>query len=305
MPSIRQLEYLVALYDKRHFRRAAERVGVSQPTLSAQLKALEDGLGARLVERNRSGVIFTPFANEIIPIARRIMRDVQELRQTASSYGEEFGGTIRLGLPPTIGPYLLPRMLPDLHHTYPNLRLYVREELPMTLPLALQDGRHDVLITPLPVRGAEFTVVPVFREPLFIAFAADHPLAQADEITRADLAGQSILTLETGHHLHEQAEAICEEFGAQLRLDFEGTSLDTLRQMVAMGVGCSLLPGLYVHTMLQLDDSVKALRIRGRALFRTVGVAWRSTSTLRSQFEKLAGHVASTIERDFPGFPRL
>jgi LysR family hydrogen peroxide-inducible transcriptional activator len=305
MPSIKQLQYLVALHDKRHFRRAAERVGVSQPTLSAQLKTLEDELGAPLVERSRSGLIFTPIGAEIIQIARRVVRDVQEIQQTAASYGEEFGGTIRLGLPPTIGPYLLPRMLSDLHRNYPSLRLYVREEVPLTLPAALQDGYYDVLIVPLPVRGAEITVVPVFREPLYIAAAADDPLAQSNQISRSDLAGRSILTLETGHHLHEQAEAMCAEFGARLRFDFEGTSLDTLRQMVAMGVGLSLLPGLYVHAMLREDRSVKPLRIRDRALFRTIGVAWRRSSSLELHYRKLVGHVAETVEREFPEFPRL
>jgi LysR family hydrogen peroxide-inducible transcriptional activator len=196
-------------------------------------------------------------------------------------------------------------MLPDLHRNYPSLRLHVREEVPVALPVALQDGRYDVLITPLPIRGAELAVEPVFREPLYIAVAADHPLAQKDEIARSELAGQSILTLETGHQLHEQAEAMCEEFGARLRFDFEGTSLDTLRQMVAMGVGFSLLPGLYVRSMLEQDTSVKALRIRERSIFRTIGVAWRQTSSLGGQYRKLAGYVAETVEREFPEFPRL
>jgi LysR family hydrogen peroxide-inducible transcriptional activator len=196
-------------------------------------------------------------------------------------------------------------MLPDLHRSYPRLRLYVREEVPLTLPTALQDGRYDVLITPLPVRGAELTVAPVFREPLYIAVAADDPLARGDEISRADLAGRSILTLETGHHLHEQAEAMCAELGARLRFDFEGTSLDTLRQMVAMGVGFSLLPGLFVHTMLEGDKSIKALRIRGRALFRTIGIAWRRSSSLGLHYRKLADHVAETVKREFPEFPLL
>ena len=114
MPSIRQLEYLVALHEKRHFRRAAERAGISQPTLSAQLKDLEADLGAQLVERSRAGVIFTPVGTEVVEIARRIIRDVDEIRQLVASYGQEFGGTMRLGLPSTIGPYLLPRMVPRL-----------------------------------------------------------------------------------------------------------------------------------------------------------------------------------------------
>lgn len=282
MPSIRQIEYLVALHQMRHFRRAAEQVGVSQPTLSVQLKAMEERLGGQLVERSRSGVIFTPLGESIIGNARRILRDVQEIRETALSYGKAFGGTIRLGLPPTIGPYLLPRMLPNLHTAYPSLRLYVREEVPQTLPRALQDGRYDVLITPLPVRGLDLESQPLFREPLFITMASDHPLAAKHEIERGDLRGQSILTLEAGHQLHEQVEAMCEEFGARLQFDFEGTSLDTLRQMVGMGSGLSFLPGLYVRSVLGQDDSVKARQIKGAAIFRTIGLVWRRTSALGS-----------------------
>lgn len=305
MPSLRQIEYLVALHETRHFRRAAEQVGVSQPTLSAQLKTMEARLGAQLVERNRSGVVFTPLGERLMDNARRILREVQEIRETALSYGQDFGGTIRLGLPPTIGPYLLPRMLPDLHTTYPDLRLYVREEIPHRLPRALQDGRFDVLITPLPVRGQDLESLPVFREPLFIAMAADHPLAAKAELERDDLNGQSILTLEAGHQLHEQAEAMCEEFGAQLMFDFEGTSLDTLRHMVAMGTGLSFLPGLYVRSVLERDEAVRALQIRARAIYRTIGLVWRRTSALSGQYRKLADHVREAIERDFPEFPRL
>ncbi len=305
MPSIRQIEYLVALSETRHFRRAAELVGVSQPTLSAQLKTLEGRLGGQLVERSRSGVIFTPLGEQILDHARRILREVQDIRETALSYSEEFGGTIRLGLPPTIGPYLLPRMLPNLHRAYPKLRLHVREEVPQTLPRSLQDGRYDVLITPLPVRGQEFESVPVFREPLFLVMASDHPLAKKKEIERADLSGQSILTLEAGHQLHEQVEAICEEFGARLRFDFEGTSLDTLRQMVGMGAGLSFLPGLYVRSALSLDRSVRAHQIKRRAIYRTIGLVWRQTSALASQYEMLADHVHETVKREFPDFVRV
>lgn len=305
MPSIRQLEYLAALHSTRHFRRAAESVGVSQPTLSAQLKVLEERLGVQLVERDRSSVIFTPVGEEILGVARGVLRDVQEIRDVAASQRGEFGGLIRLGLPPTIGPYLLPRMLPELHKTYPKLKLYVREEVPHQLPNSLTEGRHDVLITPLPVAGSEFETVAVFREPLVIVAPADHPLAATPTIDRIQLRGQSILSLEEGHQLHEQVEAICEDFGADLLLDFEGTSLDTLRQMVAIGMGLSFLPGLYVEAALRSDKSVTALTLKGRSLFRTIGLVWRRTSARSGEFKKLAEYTRDTVKRDFPEFPIL
>ena len=305
MPTIRQIEYLLALHEFRHFRRAAEPVGVSQPTLSAQLKTMEGRLGAQLIERNKSPVIFTPLGERVMENARRIMQDVREIREVALSYGQEFGGTVRLGLPPTIGPYLLPRMLPGLHREYPNLRLYVREDLPQSLPKALYEGRYDVLITPLPVRGLELESLPVFREPLYLVVPNDHPLAEKPEIEREDLRGQSILALEAGHQLHEQAQAMCEEFGARLLFDYEGTSLDTLREMVGMGMGLSFLPGLYVRSMLSMDESVRAKQIKGRTISRTIGVVWRRTSGLSDQYRILADYVAETVAQDFPDFVRL
>ncbi len=305
MPSIRQIEYLVALAETKHFRRAAEQCGVSQPTLSAQLKTLESRLGAQLVERGRSGVIFTPLGEQILETGRRILLDVQEIREMALSYGKGLGGTIRLGLPPTIGPYLLPKMLPRLHSDYPELKLFVREEVPQTLPRSLQSGRFDILITPLPVRGEDIDSMPLFREPLFIAMASDHPLADKPVIERADLRGQSILTLETGHQLHEQVESICEDIGARLRLDFEGTSLDTLRQMVGMGGGLSFLPGLFVRSVLDQDTTVTAREIKGRPISRTIGIAWRKSSSLTAQYETLADYVRETIKREHPDFPRV
>ncbi len=305
MPSIRQIEYLVALAETKHFRRAAEQCGVSQPTLSAQLKALEERLGAQLVERGRSGVIFTPLGEQCLDTARRVLQGVQEIREMALSYGKGLGGTIRLGLPPTIGPYLLPKMLPRLHSDYPELRLFVREEVPQTLPRSLQSGRYDVLITPLPVKAADIDTKALFREPLFIVMANDHPLAAKDEIERADLYGESILTLETGHQLHEQVESICEEIGARLRFDFEGTSLDTLRQMVGMGSGLSFLPGLFVRSVLDQDMAVTARQIKGRPIYRTIGLVWRKSSPLTAQYATLGTYVRETIEREHADFPRL
>ena len=300
MPSIRQLEYLIALSETRHFRRAAEKAGVSQPTLSAQLNALEEKLGVQLVERSRSRVLLTPVGEEIEHIARRVIRDVQEIKDAASGQHGKLAGVIRLGLPPTIGPYLLPRLLPKLHKTYPDLKLYVREEVPQTLPASLEEGGHDVVIMPVPVRGGDLESVSLFREPLYLTVPADSPLADKEPVERADLRGQSILTLETGHQLREQVEAICEEFGAELMSNFEGTSLDTLRQMVGMGMGLSFLPGLYVHASLGRDGSVKSKELKGRALYRTVGMVWRKTSARKAEFETLAGHLRDAVKRGFP-----
>lgn len=305
MPSLRQLEYLVAISDARHFRRAADRVGASQPTLSAQLKALELQLGARLIERDRSSVIATPVGEQVVSLARRILQDVQEIRDVAARRGGEFAEVIRLGLPPTIGPYLLPKIIPELHKEYPDLKLYVREDKPQALPPALKEGRYDVLIMPLPLADSGLETLAIFREPLFVAMAADHPLAKKRTIFRGDLKGQSILALEVGHQLHEQVEAVCEEVGANLNFNYEGTSLDTLREMVGMGMGLSFLPGLYVRSNLRRDSSVTVLELKDRPLHRTIGLVWRKSSYLTPEFESLAVYLIRAIKRDFADFMLL
>lgn len=305
MPRIRQLEYLLAVDEARHFRRAATRVGVSQPTLSAQLIALETQLGVQLVERSRSRVLLTPVGREIVTIARRILRDVQEIRDVADAQQGELAGTIRLGLPPTIGPYLLPRVIPRIHRSYPDLKLYVREEVPHTLPESLEQGTHDVVIMPVPVRAEGLNAISLFREPLYLVLPSDSDLADRDRVERKDLKGRAIIALETGHQLREQVDIICSDFGAELLTDYEGTSLDTVRQMVGMGMGLSFLPGLYVHTSLSKDASVRAIELKGRALYRTIGMMWRDTSAREAEFERLAQHICETVKRSFPKFQLL
>ena len=305
MPSIRQLEYLLALDEQRHFRRAAAKIGVSQPTLSAQISSLEQTLGAQLVERSRSRVLLTPVGNEIAEIARRVLRDVQEIKDVATHKLGEPGGTIRLGLPPTIGPYLLPRVVPRIHRAYPELKLYVREDVPMNLPEGLDIGKYDVIIMPLPVHAQALEVQPLFREPLYLVVPADSELSGHEAIERRDLKNRSILTLESGHHLREQVESLCEEFGANLRSEFEGTSLDTVRQMVGMGMGLTFLPGLYVHSNLNRDNSIRAIPLKGRSLHRTIGLLWRDTSARKPEFEQLARHIRDTVKKSFANFQIL
>jgi len=296
MPNIRQLEYLVAVADTLNFRSAAERTGSTQPTVSEQLKALEDRLGAVLVERARSRVLLTPIGEQVVAIARRILRDSNEIVQVTASGGKELAGVMRLGLPPTIGPYLLPLVLPGLHRAFPDLKLYIREELPDALPRALESGALDVVITLLPVNHAELVAQSLFREPLFLVVGADHPLAERRAVTRQDLAGQDVLALARGQQLHEVVHALCQECGARLRYDFEGTSLDTLREMVVMGLGITFLPGLYVRREIFTDPNVKVLPLQGRALHRHVGIVWRKSSLLQGSYANLAHFFGNAIQ---------
>lgn len=296
------MEYLLALEERLHFRRAAEACGVSQPTLSAQLRNLEDRLGVQLVERNRTTVIMTPVGTQIAAVGRRMLSDAEEIRQLAEGHGQGIGGLVRVGLAPTIGPYLLPKMVHDLHAAYPSLKLYVREDIPSALPSALERGRHDVLVIPQLRTRMELETQPLFREPLYLAVPSDHPLSKMKQIDRSDLRGQSVLTLESGHQLHEQVERVCIEVGAQLLSDYEGTSLDTLAEMVGMGMGLSFLPGLYVRSNLHQNPAITIVELRGASVFRTIVLVWRKSSARGAEFHILANHFRDTIRREFPEF---
>ena len=293
MPSVRQLEYLLAIAETRHFRRAAERVNTTQPTLSGQLKALEDRLGAQLVERTRSRVVLTPIGVEVAETARRVLRDVQNIRDLCARQGDGMAGVMRLGVPPTVCPYLLPRVVPDLHKSYPALKLYAREDLPQPLLRGLDDGSHDAIIMPLPIQGADFKTVELYREPLLLAVPSDHRLAKKGVVQSADLANEDVLTLGPAYQLHTIVVSLCEELGARVRYDYEGTSLDTLREMVSVGLGVTFLPSLYVRSVLTRDPSIKVLEIRGRAVYRTIGMAWRRSSARQDAF----GAIADVIRR--------
>ena len=302
MPNLRQLEYLVAIADTLNFRRAAERTNATQPTLSEQLKALETRLGVKLVERTRSQVMITPVGNQVVSIARRMLADAEEIRMLSASGGKELSGVLRLGLPPTIGPYLLPLMIPNLKKHYPDLKLYVREELPSELMSALADGRHDLVLSLMPASGTNIESTPLFREPLKLAVATGHPLADKTTVKRSDLSGEDVLALGQGHQLHEVVASLCNVTGAQLRFDYEGTSLDTLREMVAMGLGITFLSGLYVEAVARHDDSIVVRDLADRQVYRTVGMAWRRSSERQGEYGDLANLMRSLVSDAFPHF---
>lgn len=305
MPTLRQLEYLDALSQTRHFRRAAEKAGVSQPTLSAQIGALEERLDAQLVERGRAAAMLTPLGEQVLAIGRRMLRDAEEIRALAAAQRGAFGAVVRFGLPPTIGPYLMPKALPALHAAHPNLKIHVCERPPVVLAEALADGRHDLILAPTPLRNAEFDGAPLFREPLHVVVAADHPLAQKGFLERADLQGRAVLALEPGHQLHEQVEALCQEFGAEMMFDYEGASLEALLQMTALGMGISFLPGLFVETVVKTRPGVAILPLKGRALHRSIGLFWRKSAARESDFRLLDRFLRDAISRDFEGFVLL
>ena len=199
-PSFRQLECFVAVADLSSYRRAAERLRASQPTLTNQIAALEASLGIQLFERSRAGTVLTPMGRELLPGARRVLEEVRGFVDHAESASRGPAGTYRLGVTPTLGPYLLPHVLPVIHERYSALRLYVREGPPRVLEAGLASGDFDLILTSLPIEEPRLTSFPLFRETLKLVVPAEHRLATVDPVERTDLVGESVLTIEVHHH---------------------------------------------------------------------------------------------------------
>lgn len=300
MPTLRQLSYLVALSQELHFRRAAERMNVTQPTLSIQIQELERQLKASLVERSTNKVMLTPLGREIAERARNILTEVEEIQNLSAASQHGFEGTIRIGVPPTLGPYLLPHIVPELHSNYPDLKLYVKEGKPQDLQLDLKAGIHDVVFSPLPINHSDLTVSHLFREPLKIATAPDHRFVGSREIARTDLAGENVLAMERGHHLYNQVIQLCEDFDAKPLRDYEGTSLDTLRLMVGMGVGITFLPALYIKSEIGDRGEIEVFDLKAPKLYRQIGLTWRKRSVQSILFNDIADMIRKIAEEKLP-----
>lgn len=306
LPTIRQLHYFAALADTGHYRKAAERVGISQPSLSLQIANLESVLDLKLVERGRAGAVLTPEGREVLNRARRILEDVTALAETSEQMKNGLGGTIRLGASPTLGPYLLPNVIRRLHDQYPALRLFIRDGAPRDLVDDLLSGQHDLILTQLPVQSTDVTVVRLFREPLRLAVSPDHPLAEKGSASDADLAGESLLTLSSRFTLHDQLADLAQDVGANLRQDYEGTSLDALRQMVAMNMGLTFLPALYVQSEVNRPEGdVAMVTFRKERLTRSIGIAWRKSSGNHAGFSVFADLIGSVVRDDFGGIVQV
>ena len=300
MPTIRQLTYLVALSEQKHFRRAAESCHVTQPTLSAQIKDLEARLGIALLERRRGRVLLTPGGEAVLERAKRILRDVDEIRAIAAADQGVLETTIRIGVVQSLGSYLLPLIVPDLHAEFPKLGLYVREGLPETLLRKLDEGAFDLLFFPMPIRQEDLDSMNLFREPIEVVLPCDHPLAAEEAIEPKMLKAETVLAMERGHRLSEQVRDLCETFGAELSHDYEGTSLDTLRQMVALGMGISLLPALYVRSEVRPQDLVIARPFRGNPPSRIIGLVWRRGTAREAEYRSLGTTICRILRDQAP-----
>jgi LysR family transcriptional regulator, hydrogen peroxide-inducible genes activator len=277
--NLKDLKYLVALADTGHFGKAAERSFVSQPTLSAQLKKLEEYLGVKLVERQPKNVQLTEVGKQVVVRARRMLDEGDEIIALARSNTDPFAGKLKLGLIPTIGPYLLPRVMLKIRKALPHLGLMLYEYQTEPLLRRLRDGEIDAGILALPTDHDGIESRTLYQEAFTVALPANHPLVAKSTIKVADLKGHTLLLLEDGHCLRDQALEVCSRIEVREAEDFRATSLETLRQMVIAGLGITLLPELAVDAPF---GSQRGLTIRPFAKptpSRTVGAVWRKSST--------------------------
>ena len=293
IPSIRQLKYLVAVAEHRHFSKAAENCFVTQSTLSTAIRELEQHLGVMIFERNRKSVLITPVGEKLLAQARTILGEVEDFVGLARAEKGSLTGEIRLGVIPTIGPFLLPRMLCELRQAYGKLRLYLKEETSARLAAMLTQGKLDVLMLAFPYHLRDVETVTLFEDEFLLCMPPGHALEKARSVRQSQLRGESLLLLEEGHCLRDHALKACELQSAETNLVYQGTSLHTLVQMVANGLGLTLLPAVAVAGDVLGDTNLPLRRFKSEKVCRRVGMAWRKSDPRRDEYRVLAEFIAA------------
>ena len=286
--SLRQLEYFAAVAERLSFRVAADDCCVTQPGLSAQLKDLERFLGVQLLERSQRRVLLTPAGQTLLPLARSILTASDQFVELASSMTKPLSGTLRLGVISTVAPYLLPKVLPAIRREYPQLQILLHEEFTHRILELLSQGKLDLLLLALEADLGDVATLPLARDPFVLAVPAQHRLAKRKRVTKADLAGEQVLLLRDGHCLRNHALAICEKCGADEIGDFRASSLSTLVQMVASGIGITLLPRMSLEVESRDPSPIAVRPFKEPGPSRTIGLAWRTTSPREHEFRLLA-----------------
>ena len=291
-PSVRHLRHLTALHDHGHFGRAAEACHVTQSTLSASIKELEAILQVALVDRSKRRVVLTPVGVEAVERSRKIVREIDELVSFTSACRAPLSGMLRMGAIPTIGPFLLPRVLPDLRKAYSKLKLYLVEDLTDRLVNLLHRGELDVVLLALPYDCGPAEIFILFEDPFVVGLPSTHPLAAADRIKPQHLWREDLLLLKDGHCLREHALEACHLAKRSATDSFEATSLATLVQMVDNGLGTTLLPRLAVDAGVLLGTNLVTRPLMGDEPRRKIGLAWRRGTGRRNEFQLLAKELA-------------
>lgn len=293
--TLRDLQYLLAVEQTRHFHKAAEQCFVSQPTLSGQIKKLEQELGVQLIERTNRRVNMTEVGMQVVKQARQVFSDVDVIKNIVQSYQDPLEGDMRVGLIPTIAPYLLPVIMPTLNKTFPKLKLWLYEYQTHILLEKLEQGNLDMLILALPVEKHSFNELELFREPFRLAVGRGTKLAKRKHINLGDIAKDEILVLEEGHCLRGHVLDICHLSGARKASPFQATSLETLRHMIGEGVGMTLIPELAVPEKTRQKDPVQYIEFSDPKPNRRIGMLFRKNSYREIVFEKMAEQIRSAL----------
>jgi LysR family hydrogen peroxide-inducible transcriptional activator len=288
LPTLRQLRYLVAVVDRCHFSRAAEACLVTQSTLSAGIQELEDVLGAPLLERTRRSVIPTPLGREVAERARALLKDAEDLMDIARAATDPMAGPLHLGVIPTIGPFLIPRVMPLVRTAFPQLKLYLREDQTARLLDRLHAGELDAALVALPYPTADLETLDIAEDRFSLVCPPGHRLCAAPAVRARDMAMEELLLLEDGHCLREHALAACALEDQRRNPAFQGTSLHTLAQMVANGLGVTLLPQMALDAGIVRGLDVVVRPLEGERPFRHISLVWRRTSGRKESFHRLA-----------------
>jgi len=295
--TLKQLRYLVAVADTLHFSKAAESCFISQPALSTQIQLLEENLGVSLVERNKQHVLITPLGSEIVERARRILGEVNELANIAQANRTPLTSSLCLGVIPTIGPYVLPTVLPQLRMAYPHLPLILQEEKTYILLRRLHEGKIDLALLALPIDIGDLKSQDIAEEPFVLTMPNKHPLASQKIITESTLEGQEVLLLEDGHCLREHALSVCKQMGAYEQTQVQASSLSTLAQMVANGLGITLLPATTLSREVHTEPALTVRPFKAPIPTRRLGFVWRRTSGRQHEFQTLVDFFKPLVQK--------
>ncbi len=298
--NLRDLEYLAAIDELKHFRKAAEKCFVSQPTLSGQLKKLEEEIGVQLVERTTRNVFLTPIGKEIVKIARSILTEAASIEDLVKTYSDPMSGTVNIGLIPTIAPYLLPLIVQPIKQTYPQLEIILHEVQTEVMLKKLGEGSLDAGILAVPVEMKGLEEIILYTEPFYVATNNQHPFASKSKIKKEDLRGETLLLLGEGHCLRGQVLDVCSDAMTKERKDFQGTSLETIRHMVSTGIGITLIPQTAIDKNNVIQNStINYIPFKKPAPARNVGLLFRKTSNRKVCFQNLAVSIQNIIQKEF------
>lgn len=282
--NLRDMHYLVTVADLRNFSQAAETCHVSQPTLSNQIKKLEETLGVMIFERTNKRVMPTETGEEIIQCARKILHEEEHMRELAQLSHDPLSGRFRIGAFPTLSPYLLPKLVPHIKQSMPKLKLMLMEEKTTHLLDLLRTGQLDAAFLALPIHDDYLTEAPLFEDEFLLAVPTDHVFARKNYVTQDAIARHRMLLLEEGHCMRDQALDVCQHAGMEEDTDFRATSLETLRQMVRAGTGITLIPKMSIR---KDEEDIVYIPFKDNVPKRTIGLVWRKTSARTEVMKKL------------------